>query len=204
MRLCRKEAARPPLTAGKIVSEEEATVFLRHGTSAPVVVVMGVSGCGKTTVGRALALRLDWSYRDGDEFHGPANIKKMRAGEPLDDADRAPWLAAIARWMDALSREHVSAVVACSALKLRYRDFLRKHRPQVWFLYLRVPHSELERRLRTRQHPYMPASLLASQLQAFEEPGSREPRTIALDAAADVEAIVQSALSELRAHDVCR
>jgi gluconokinase len=184
------------------VTEEDAIAFSRDDMPIPIVIVMGVSGSGKTTIGSALAARMDWRYRDGDEFHGPANIKKMRAGEPLDDADRAPWLAAIARWMDERSREGAPAVVACSALKLRYRDFLREHRPQVWFLYLRVPRSELERRLQTRDHPYMPASLLASQLQAFEEPDNREPRTIVVDAAADVEAVVEFALRELSAHGV--
>lgn len=192
------------MTTSEIVPEEEATGCPRRDAPAPAVVVMGVSGSGKTTVGRALAARLDWRFRDADEFHGPANIEKMRAGEPLDDADRVPWLAAIARWMDESSREGAPAVVACSALKLRYRDFLREHRPQVWFLYLRVPRSELKRRLQTRHHAFMPASLLASQLQALEEPDRREPRTIALDAAADVEAVVDSALGELRFHGVCR
>ena len=166
----------------------------------PFVLVMGVSGCGKTTIGRALAARLDWRFRDGDEFHGPANIEKMRAGEPLDDTDRAPWLASIARWMDARSRESVAAVVACSALKRRYRDFLREHRPRVWFLYLRVPRSELEGRLQTRHHSYMPVSLLGSQLQALEEPASQEPRTITLDAVNGVENVLESALRELRFH----
>ena len=164
---------------------------------------MGVSGCGKTTIGRALAARLGWRFRDGDEFHGPANIGKMRAGEPLDDADRAPWLAAIAHWMDGRSRAGEPAVVACSALKLRYRDFLRDQRPQVWFLYLRVPLGELQRRMQTRHHPFMSASLLGSQLQALEEPDSREPRTIALDAADDAKAVVESAVAELIAHGLC-
>jgi gluconokinase len=172
--------------------------------SAPVVVVMGVSGSGKTTIGRALAEHLGWCFRDGDEFHSPTNVEKMRAGESLDDADRAPWLAAIAHWIDARSREDAPAVLACSALKLRYREFLREQRPQVWFLYLRVTRKELERRLQTRHHPYMPASLLDSQLQALEEPDSHEPRTIALDTAADVETVVESALRELRAHGLCR
>lgn len=166
---------------------------------APVVVVMGVSGSGKTTIGRALAARLDWRFRDGDEFHGPANVEKMRAGQALDDADRAPWLAAIANWMDVCAREAIPAIVACSALKLRYRDFLRDQRPQVWFLHLQVPRTELERRLQTRHHPYMSASLLDSQLQALEEPDSREPRTITLDAADGVDAVVESALSALSA-----
>jgi gluconokinase len=166
----------------------------------PFVLVMGVSGCGKTTIGRALAACLGWRFRDGDEFHSPANIEKMRAGEPLDDTDRAPWLASIARWMDARSRDGVPAVVACSALKRRYRDFLREHRPRVWFLYLRVPRSELEGRLQTRHHSYMPVSLLDSQLQALEEPDTHEPRTIMLGAANDVENVVESALRELRFH----
>jgi carbohydrate kinase (thermoresistant glucokinase family) len=170
--------------------------------AAPVIVVMGVSGSGKTTIGRAIAARLDWRFRDGDEFHGPANVEKMRAGRALDDADRGPWLAAVARWIDACSREGVPAVVACSALKRCYRDLLREHRPQVWFLYLCVPRSELERRLQTRHHPFMSPSLLDSQLQALEEPDSREPRTIALDAADDVEAVVESAFGELRVHGV--
>ena len=94
------------MTAAEIVTAEEVTAFSRDDTSAfPIVVVMGVSGSGKTAIGRALGVRLDWRFRDGDEFHGPANIEKMRAGEPLDDADRAPWLAAIARWMDVRSGE---------------------------------------------------------------------------------------------------
>lgn len=186
------------------MGEAEAAAFLRHHASAPVLVVMGVSGSGKTTIGRALAARLGWSFRDGDEFHGPANVEKMRAGKPLDDADRAPWLAAIAHWLDERSREGMPAVVACSALKRRYRDLLREHRPQVWFLYLRVPRSEVERRVQTRHHPFMSASLLDSQLQALEEPDSREPRTFALDAADDVKAVAESALRGLRARGVCR
>lgn len=174
------------------------------GMPAPSLVVMGVSGCGKTTIGRAVAERLGWCFRDGDEFHSPANVEKMRAGEPLDDADRTPWLAAIAEWMDARSRDDVPAVVACSALKRRYRDFLRDQRPQAWFLYLRVPRSELERRLQTRHHPFMSPSLLDSQLQALEEPDGSEPRTITFDAEDDIEAVVESALGKLRARDLCR
>jgi gluconokinase len=171
--------------------------------SVPAIVVMGVSGSGKTTIGRALAQHLDWRFRDGDEFHGPANIDKMRAGEPLDDADRAPWLAAIARWMDACSRERVPAVVACSALKRRYRDFLREQRPQTRFLYLRVPRSELERRLQTRHHPFMSGSLLDSQLMALEEPDSSDSQAINLDAACEVDTVVELALHELRIRDIC-
>ena len=101
------------------------------------------------------------------------------------------------------SRERVPAVMACPALKRRYRDFLREQRPQVWFLYLRVPRRELERRLRARHHPLMPGSLPDSQLMALEEPDSSEPQTTNLDAAGEVEAVVEYALYELRTRDVC-
>lgn len=176
----------------------------RTGSAAsPIVVVMGVAGCGKTTVGRALAAQLGWSYRDADAFHSPANIAKMRASKPLDDGDRAPWLAAIAGWMDRCARLRAPAVIGCSALKRRYRDLLRDGRPQVWFVYLRARRDELERRLQTRTHAFMPASLVASQLEALEEPTPDEPRTITLDASASVDAIAESASCRLRASDVC-
>lgn len=170
----------------------------RDATACPIIVVMGVSGAGKTTIGRNLAARLDWTYREGDDFHPRANIMKMRAGEPLDDADRTPWLAAIADWMDARSRMRAPAVIGCSALKRAYRDFLRNDRPQVWFLYLRVPRAQLERRVETRHHEYMPPSLLDSQLEALEEPADDEPRAITLDAGDSVAATVEAALRALR------
>ncbi|HEX5952529.1 MAG TPA: gluconokinase, partial [Rhodanobacteraceae bacterium] len=109
----------------------------------------------------------------------------------------------IARWMDACSRERVPAVVACSALKRRYRDFLREQRPQTRFLYLRVPRSELERRLQTRHHPFMSGSLLDSQLMALEEPDSSDSQAINLDAACEVDTVVELALHELRIRDIC-
>ena len=166
-------------------------------TQCPIIVVMGVAGAGKTTIGSAIAARLGWTYREGDDFHPSSNVQKMRAGHPLNDADREPWLQAIARWMEEQSRIHAPAVLGCSALKRRYRDFLRKDRPQVWFLYLRVPHAELERRVETRHHRYMPASLLDSQLQTLEEP-TGESRTIMLQAGDTVEATVATALRAFR------
>ena len=98
-------------------------------TARPMLVVMGVSGCGKSTVGAALAARLGWTYTEGDAFHPQANIAKMRAGKPLDDADRQPWLAAIARWMDTQAEMRHPGVIGCSSLKRTYRDFLREDRP---------------------------------------------------------------------------
>lgn len=171
---------------------------------SPIIVIMGVSGSGKTTLGHSLAARLGWRYQDGDDFHPAANKSKMRAGVPLDDKDRAPWLAAIAAWMDARIRTGEPALIGCSALKRKYRDFLRHGRPQVWFLYLQVPRPGLQRRVRARQHAYMPAALLDSQLDALEEPAGDEPRCLTLDAAADLEATTSRALRALRAAAVIR
>ncbi|HET9834790.1 MAG TPA: gluconokinase [Rhodanobacteraceae bacterium] len=168
----------------------------------PMLVIMGVSGSGKSTVGDALATRMGWPYTEGDAFHPQANIAKMAAGKPLDDADRQPWLAAIADWMDVQAQAKQPGVIGCSALKRRYRDFLRKNRPQVWFLYLRVPRGILQRRLETRHHEYMPPSLLDSQLATLEEPASDEPRCIALDAADGVQSTLAAALQAVRTRDI--
>lgn len=171
-------------------------------TAQPMLVVMGVAGCGKSTVGSALAARLDWKYTEGDTFHPPANVDKMRAGKPLDDADRQPWLAAIARWMDAQADLKHPGVIGCSSLKRSYRDFLRDNRPQVWFIYLRVPREILQERVKTRTHEYMPASLLDSQLATLEAPMRDEPRCITLDGADDLPTTVEAALHALRGHGI--
>jgi carbohydrate kinase (thermoresistant glucokinase family) len=168
-------------------------------TAEPILVVMGVSGCGKSTVGAALAGRLGWTYTEGDDFHPQANVDKMRAGKPLDDADRQPWLAAIARWMDGQANSQRPGVIGCSALKRRYRDFLRANHPQVWFLYLRVPREILQRRLEKRHHEYMPASLLDSQLATLEEPDQDEPRTIIVEAGGALDATVAALMHHLHA-----
>lgn len=169
---------------------------------ATILVLMGVSGCGKTTVGKALAARLGWVYQEGDDFHPVANVEKMRAGVALDDADRVPWLAAIAAWMDAQAAADLSAVIGCSALKRAYRDFLRAGRSQIRFVYLRVARDELRRRVATRHHAYMPASLLDSQLAALEEPASDEPDTVTVDADGDVGPTVTAVLRMLRARGI--
>jgi len=128
-----------------------------------IVVVMGVSGTGKTTIGRALAAALGWPFVEADELHPAANVAKMARGEPLDDADRAPWLDAVAARMRVLD----DGVVACSALRARYRDVLRV-RDDVRFVLLEVPEAELQRRLAGRTGHFMPASLLPSQLATLE------------------------------------
>lgn len=146
-----------------------------------IVVVMGVSGAGKSTVGAALASALRWTFVEADELHPAANVDKMRRGEPLDDADRAPWLDAVAARMRALP----AAVVACSALRERYRARLRV-RPDVRFVFLDVPRAELERRLTERKGHYMPPSLLPSQLDTLERPDD----ALTIDGARPVDAIV--------------
>lgn len=133
---------------------------------APLVVVMGVSGSGKTTVGQDVARRLGVPYGEADDFHPRRNIEKMEAGEALDDDDRAPWLAAIGEWV--ARHEDRGAVVTCSALKRAYRDTLRRAAPGVVFLHLQGSEELLAERLGARRGHFMPASLLASQLATLE------------------------------------
>jgi carbohydrate kinase (thermoresistant glucokinase family) len=163
-----------------------------------ILVIMGVSGSGKTTIGKQIAARLGWDFQEGDDFHPAANVAKMHDGIPLDDADRAPWLAAIADWMDERIAARESSVITCSALKRAYRDLLRGSRTEVWFVYLQVSHAELQRRVTTRRHRYMPSSLLDSQLATLQEPGPDEPHVLAIDSDGSVEATVQAALQRLR------
>ncbi len=137
---------------------------------ATIVVVMGVSGAGKTTVGRLLAGQLGWDFVEGDDYHPPANVAKMRRGEPLSDADRAPWLRALRRRIDELVATGRAAVVACSALKESYRDVLAAGRPELAFVWLTAPRQLIRDRLRQRVGHYMPAALLESQLETLEAP----------------------------------
>jgi gluconokinase len=134
------------------------------------VILGGVSGSGKTTVGRLLADRLGWPFADGDSFHPAANVAKMTAGIPLTDDDRWPWLAAIGAWMDARIAAGGSGVVACSALKRRYRDVLRQDRPEVRLVFLEVSHDEDLTRLRARSGHFFPAALMDSQFADLEPP----------------------------------
>jgi carbohydrate kinase (thermoresistant glucokinase family) len=162
--------------------------------SGYVLVVMGVSGSGKTTVATRLVERLGWDFAEGDDFHPAANVAKMAAGQPLTDADREPWLAAIALWIDAELQAGHRGVITCSALKRRYRDQLR--RPGVHFVYLRVTRPELERRLTSRSGHFMPASLLDSQLAALEPPAADEA-ALTVDAD-DPELSVESIVAALK------
>ena len=131
------------------------------------VVLMGVSGSGKSTVGHAVARRLGWTFAEGDDFHSPHNVEKMSMGIPLTDTDRWPWLRAIGQWMDERAQASESALITCSALRRAYRNVLSEGR-EVQFIELDVSEAELRRRLLTRTNHYMPASLLDSQLETFE------------------------------------
>jgi carbohydrate kinase (thermoresistant glucokinase family) len=140
----------------------------------PVIIVMGVAGCGKTTVGRALAGRLEMPFQEGDALHPPANVAKMAGGTPLTDDDRAPWLAAVAARIDAWREAATGGVITCSALKRAYRRVLVGDRPDVRLVYLRGDEGLFAARLAARTDHFMPASLLASQLATLEEPAATE------------------------------
>lgn len=150
--------------------------------TAPPIVVMGVQGTGKSTVGAALADALGVGFVDGDDLHPDANRAKMAAGHPLTDADRAPWLERIGKLLAERRAEGTTVVVACSALKRGYRDALRAHAPDTWFLHLTGDPATIAGRLATREHAYMPPALLASQLQALEPLGPDEAGlTVSID-----------------------
>jgi gluconokinase len=158
----------------------------------PVVVVMGVSGCGKSTVGRVLAQRLGVPFAEADEFHPKANIDKMSAGRPLTDDDRWPWLRSIATWIGARA-DGGGGVVTCSALKRTYRDLLRSATDQVWFLHLHGSRETIGARVAARSGHFMPPALLDSQIADLEPLGSDEPGLV-VDVAAGPDQIVETAL----------
>ena len=171
---------------GLFISRAE-TVFVADGASVhrlesprvhrgwpPVLVLMGVSGVGKTTIGQELALRLGWSFEEGDTFHPEANVAKMHAGIPLTDADRQPWLEAVAAWIDGQRARRQPGIITCSALKRSYRSLIIGDRREVRLVYLRGTHDLIAARLAGRRGHFMPASLLQSQLDTLEQPGPEE------------------------------
>jgi gluconokinase len=147
-----------------------------------VVIVMGVSGSGKSTIGSLLAGRLQWEFEDGDWFHPAANVEKMHKGVALTDEDRGPWLDSIAAWIDGARGEGRHGVIACSVLKRRYRDVLIGDRTDVRLVYLKGNEELIARRIATRHEHFMPPSLLHSQFASLEEPVADEnPITISIE-----------------------
>ncbi|MGY1615531.1 gluconokinase [Geodermatophilus sp. SYSU D00691] len=142
------------------------------------VVVMGVSGAGKSTVAAELVARLGWEFAEGDEFHPPENVEKMRAGTPLDDDDRWPWLRRLADWIGEHERDGRDLVVTCSALRRAYRDVLCDGHPSVWFAHVSADPELIRGRVEARTGHYMPPSLLTSQLATLEPLGPDEPGAV--------------------------
>jgi len=163
---------------------------------APLVVVMGVSGCGKTTLGRLLARRLNAEFLEGDDLHPPRNVERMAAGIPLTDTDRRDWLLEIAQQLaDARASNH-GLVVSCSALKRSYRDVLRAASTSLTFVHLNADRALLEARMDARTDHFMPASLLDSQLQTLEPPTPAE-RAASFDASLPAAQIAEQAVAWL-------
>jgi gluconokinase len=161
-----------------------------------IVLVGGVAGCGKTTIGAALAARLRWVYADADDFHSPANIAKMRENIPLTDADRKPWLAAIEAWMDERIATGTNAVVGCSALKQRYRDELLNGRPEARMVFLEISRDLAQRRLVERHGHFFTVNLMDDQFEELEEPTESE-QLIVVSAAETPDRIVTEIVDRL-------
>jgi len=150
-----------------------------HRGTPPILVIMGVSGAGKSTVARELAARLGWAFEEGDALHPEANVAKMHAGIPLTDADRQPWLERVAAWIDDQRASKQPGIITCSALKRSYRRIIIGDRPEVRLVYLRGGHDLIAEHLAGREGHFMPPSLLQSQIDTLEEPGPDEdPLTV--------------------------
>jgi gluconokinase len=167
-----------------------------HPHPTVTVVVMGVSGSGKTTVAKEIARRLGREYAEGDDFHPAHNVEKMRAGIPLTDDDRAPWLRELADWIGEHERMGRSVVVTCSALKRSYRDLLRAGHPSVWFAHVSADAELLRERVEQRKNHYMPASLLDSQLATLEPLQPDEPG-VTVSAAGAPDDVVDEVLADI-------
>ncbi|MFJ1702580.1 gluconokinase [Kitasatospora sp. NPDC088346] len=168
-----------------------------------VVLVMGVSGSGKTTVGTALARRRGVPFVEGDGLHPPANIAKMASGRPLDDEDRAPWLRGVAGLIRAATRTGTGAVVSCSALKREYRDRFRAAGPGVWFLYLALDREVAHERVVHRVGHFMPVALLGSQYDTLEPLEPDEPG-LTVDARAEPPTLLASAQAAIARSEAAR
>jgi gluconokinase len=166
---------------------------------AAAIIVMGVSGSGKSTIGALLAERLGWPFADADGFHPPENVAKMAAGTPLTDADRWPWLDAIAAHIDAARKAGQPVVVACSALRRAYRERLRAGHGDLLFLHLSGAPEVIAARQAARQGHFMPPSLMASQFATLEDTVA-EPDAVTVSVKASPHEVVEAALAHLRQH----
>lgn len=163
--------------------------------SPEALVVMGVAGCGKSTIGRALASHLGSLFADGDDFHPEENVRKMRAGIPLEDADRLPWLSRLNHWLrKEAAKEGPPPVLACSALKQAYREQLATGLAHLQFIYLKADMVLLSQRMEARKNHFMPRSLLESQLATLEEPG---PEALTISAEQGITTLVERIVTEL-------
>jgi gluconokinase len=160
------------------------------GCRAMIVVMAGVAGSGKTTVGELLARRLGWVFADADDFHPPASVAKMHSGVPLTDADRWPWLRAVAAWMAQRAAAGESAVVACSALRRDYRELLLSATPAARMVFLSIPHDACAARLTERHGHFFDKKLLDSQFAALETPAPPEP-VLVIPAAGSAEQLTE-------------
>ncbi len=192
------EATADPVTEVGTSSSQIVVTSGRPDTAGvrTILVVMGVSGSGKTTIAKALADRLGWAFEEGDDLHPGSDIAKMRSGHPLDDRDRWPWLEKVAEWIDGWRQAGQSGVITCSALKRSYRDFLVRGRPDVRLLYLHGDIELIAARLTARKEHFMPASLLDSQLATLEEPDPDE-QPIYADVGRPVDDIIAEILRDL-------
>jgi gluconokinase len=161
---------------------------------AVVYVIMGVSGCGKSTVGETLAQRLECAFYDGDDLHPPENVAKMASGKPLDDTDRYPWLARLRNLIAAHLEKGETAVLACSALKKKYRDQLREGNDGIQFVYLKGDFELIWGRMQARAEHYMKADMLHSQFADLEEPDADKALIVGIEN--DVDTIVEKVFGD--------
>ncbi|MBC3214036.1 gluconokinase [Serratia sp. JSRIV001] len=162
------------------------------------IILMGVSGSGKSTIGAAVAREIKAKFIDGDDLHPRANIQKMASGQPLNDEDRAPWLQRLNDAAYSLNHKNESGIIVCSALKRRYRDLLRKDNDNMVFIYLKGSFETILARLQARSGHFMPTELLKSQFEALEEPGVDEKDVICVDIDTDVEGVVGRCVAALK------
>ena len=156
-----------------------------------VLVLMGVSGSGKSTIALELHRVLGWPFQEGDDLHPPANVEKMRSGRPLDDQDRLPWLQAVARWIDERLAAHEPGIITCSDLKRAYREITIGARRGVTLVYLKGDEPVIQERMLNRVHRYMPPSLLGTQFETLEEPAEDEHPIIALVHGSIAETVIE-------------